>query len=42
MMQTSLWAPSQARIESTNLFRFQKQVGVANYRELHQWSVANP
>ncbi|MDC0359283.1 acetoacetate--CoA ligase [Acidimicrobiales bacterium] len=42
MTQTSLWAPSQARIESTNLFRFQKQVGVADYRELHQWSVANP
>ncbi len=42
MKQTSLWAPSRARIESTNLFRFQQRIGVLDYRELHEWSIANP
>ena len=35
------WVPSADFIETTNIYRFMRKVGVNSYGELHAWSTAN-
>ncbi|MDE0123756.1 MAG: acetoacetate--CoA ligase [Bryobacterales bacterium] len=37
-----LWAPSPERAASSNMRRFMRQAGAADYEALHRWSVESP
>jgi acetyl-CoA synthetase len=37
-----VWAPTQAEIESTNLFSVMSELGFKDFGQLHRWSVDDP
>ncbi len=40
-MAEVIWKPTGEYLENSNIARLMRQVGAANYRELHAWSVAD-
>ncbi len=37
-----IWEPDIARIRGSAMYRFMRQQGFGDYKELHQWSIDNP
>ena len=37
-----IWEPDTARIRASAMYRFMRQHGFGDYKELHQWSIDNP